>query len=142
MREQYAHFEATLENLEPIATFISTFFLQDSALSDEKINNFEVSVDEHISNLVEHALKDATDSMLTITCRDDSTKAQVIIADKTAGFDPRNYTVPDLNGKAIYEIPPGGFGNYFICELMDDVEYTHHPFVNNELILTVYKDQT
>ena len=80
--------------------------------------------------------------MLTVTCRDDDSKSQVVIADNSEGFDPRNYSIPDVDNAAIYELPPGGFGNYFICELMDDVEYIHRPFIKNELILTIYKHQT
>ena len=57
-----------------------------------------------------------------------------------SGFDPRHYSIPDMEGEAIYELPPGGFGNYFICELMDEVDYIHQPYVKNELILTVYKN--
>jgi anti-sigma regulatory factor (Ser/Thr protein kinase) len=66
----------------------------------------------------------------------------VIIADKSEGFDPRQHSIPDFDGKTIYEIPPGGLGNYFICKLMDDVEYIHRPYVENELILTMLKATT
>ena len=113
-----------------------------SELSEEQIYHFEVSTDEHVSNLIEHAFKDRAEPVIAITCRDDDDKAQVIICDDTAGFDPRNYSVPDLENQPIYEIPPGGFGNYFICKLIDDVEYIQRPFVKNELILTIFKRST
>ncbi len=138
MREQQSQFTATLDNLEPIGAFISKF-MKSSSLLEEQIYNFEVSVDEHISNLIEHGFKNDSGHKITIICRDDDSKAQVIIADASAGFDPRNYSIPNVEEKAIYEVPPGGFGNYFICELMDEVEYVHKPHVRNELILTMYK---
>lgn len=140
MREQTSRFQVTLENLGPIGVFIS-HFMQEAHLSDEQIHNFELSVDEHFSNLVEHAFRSRPEEEIIITCREDPIKAQVIIMDSSAGFDPRNYSIPDVEGKPIYELPPGGFGNYFICELMDKVDYIHQPYVKNELILTVYKDQ-
>lgn len=138
MREQYREFEADLQNLERISQFIKVF-MEASALPEEQIYHFEVSADEHVSNLIEHAFKNRSNPLIGITCREDADKAQVIICDDSAGFDPRNYSVPDLETQPIYEIPPGGFGNYFICKLMDDVEYIHHPYVKNELILTMFK---
>jgi anti-sigma regulatory factor (Ser/Thr protein kinase) len=126
MKEQTSRFEVNLANLEQIRMFISKF-MQEACLCDEQIHNFEVSADEHFSNLI------------SITCREDHVKAQVTIADTSAGFDPRHYSIPDVEKEAVYELPPGGFGNYFICELMDEVDYIHQPYVKNELILTVYK---
>jgi anti-sigma regulatory factor (Ser/Thr protein kinase) len=138
MREQTSRFQAKSENLASIGMFIS-HFMKEAHLSDEQIYNFELSVDEHFSNLVEHAFCGHSEEEITITCREDPVKAQVIIADSSGGFDPRNYSIPAVEGKPIYELPPGGFGNYFICELMDEVDYVHQPYVKNQLILTVYK---
>ncbi len=138
MKEQQSQFEAVLDNLESISSFINTF-MRDVGLSDEQIYNLEVSADEHVSNLIEHTFQNNPGQAVTIICRDAGSKAQVIIVDKSAGFDPRQYSIPNVDGTAIYELPPGGFGNYFICELMDDVEYIHQPYLRNELILTVYK---
>jgi anti-sigma regulatory factor (Ser/Thr protein kinase) len=138
MREQQSQFEAILDNLEPIGNFIAAF-MREAKLPDEQIYNFAVSSDEHVSNLIEHAFNERSDRMITVICRDEVSKAQVIVVDRSKGFDPRHYSIPDVEGSAIYELPPGGFGNYFICELMDDVEYIHEPYVKNELILTMYK---
>ena len=140
MREQTSRFQVTLENLERIGVFIA-HFMTEAHLSDEQIHNFELSVDEHFSNLVEHAFRRHPEEEIILTCREDPVKAQIIITDSSAGFDPRNYSIPDVEGKPIYELPPGGFGNYFICELMDEVDYIHQPYVKNELILTVYKNK-
>ncbi len=141
MKEQTSQFEANLENLEVIGIFISNF-MKKAHLCDEQIHNFEVVVDEHFTNLVEHAFHGYSREKITITCREDGTKAQIIITDTSAGFDPRNYSVPDIEEKPIYVVPPGGFGNYFICELMDEVDYIHRPYVKNELILTVYRNKS
>ncbi len=138
MMEQQAQFTATLNNIESIAAFISEC-MKNAVLSEEQCHNFEVAVDEHISNLIEHAFAENPGQSVTIICRDNDLKAQVVIIDASAGFDPRKYSVPNVERKAIYQLPPGGFGNYFICELMDDVEYIHKPYTGNELILTVYK---
>lgn len=137
MREQAIQYEAKLENCAKIRNFVIAF-MHDAQLSPEQIDNFQVAVDEHVVNLIEHAF-DTSPAYIDIFCREDDLKAQVIIADASAGFDPRNYSVPDIEGKPIYEIAPGGFGNYFICELMDEVEYIHRPYEKNELVLTMYK---
>lgn len=139
MREQAAQFEATLASCGPIRNWVNQF-MTDAHLAEEQIYNLQVSVDEHVANLIEHAFPDVAHPHIEITCRDDERRAQVIIADPSAGFDPRNFTVPDIEGQPIYEIAPGGFGNYFISELTDEVEYIHRPYEKNELILTMYKE--
>ena len=137
MKERVATFEAVLENLEVICRFVANYMREEAKLSDDVINNFEVSVDEHLSNLIEHAFQQQPDHIITIICRHDEQKAQVSIIDDSMGFDPRGYKIPHVDENAIYELPPGGFGNYFICELMDHVEYLHQPGIRNELILTI-----
>jgi len=138
MREQTTEFEATLDSLEPLANFITTF-MKTAQLSAEQVSNFEISADEHMSNLIEHAFPQQSGALISVCCREEADKAQVVMTDQSAGFDPRNYSLPNVNEAAIYELPPGGFGNYFLCALMDDVEYVHRPHVKNELILTIYK---
>ena len=137
MTEQLATFEAALDNLETIGRFIANYMREEAKLPDDLINNFEVSVDEHVSNLIEHAFQQQPNHIITIICRHDDRNAQVSIIDDSAGFDPRGYKIPHVDDSAIYELPPGGFGNYFICELMDHVEYLHQPGMRNELILTI-----
>lgn len=137
MTEQFATFEAALDNLETIGRFIANYMREEAKLPDDLINNFEVSVDEHVSNLIEHAFPQQPNHLITIICRHDDRNAQVSIIDDSAGFDPRGYKIPHVDDSAIYELPPGGFGNYFICELMDHVEYLNQPGMRNELILTI-----
>ncbi|GAK53619.1 putative anti-sigma regulatory factor, serine/threonine protein kinase [Candidatus Moduliflexus flocculans] len=139
MMEQSGTFEAILDNLEAIGRFVTRFMREEAKLPDDLVNNFEVSVDEHVANLIEHAFQQQPNHAITIVCRHDEEKAQVSIIDDSAGFDPRGYKIPHVSEKAIYELPPGGFGNYFICTLMDQVEYLHRPGIRNELILTVNK---
>ncbi len=141
MNEQRATFEAVLDNLEAIGRFIATYMREEAKLPDDLIYNFEVSADEHVANLIEHAFQQHPNHFITIICRHDDLKAQVSIIDDSAGFDPRGYKIPHVDESAIYELPPGGFGNYFICELMDNVEYLHQPGVRNELILTIDSGQ-
>ena len=138
MTEQEAQFDVSLDSLEPLGMFIADF-MDDSGISKDLSYDFQVSADEHFSNLYEHAFEKRPGHHVTIICRDDDTKTQVILVDDSRGFDPRRFSVPDVENAAIYELPPGGFGNYFICELMDDVQYIHKPSIRNELILTKYK---
>ena len=138
MKEKEAQFEVSLDSLEAIGAFIAEF-MENCGVSEDLSYDFQVSSDEHFSNLYEHAFEKRSGHNVTVVCRDDEAKTQVILIDDSAGFDPRRFSVPDVEGTAIYELPPGGFGNYFICELMDHVEYIHHPSIRNELILTKYK---
>jgi anti-sigma regulatory factor (Ser/Thr protein kinase) len=138
MKEQKAQFDLSLDSLEAIGMFIADF-MKSVDISDDTSYDFQVSADEHFSNLYEHAFNKQSGHHVTIICHDDEAKTQVRVMDDSDGFDPRRFSVPDVENAAIYELPPGGFGNYFICELMDDVEYIYRPSVKNELILTKYK---
>lgn len=137
MKEISAQFEARLANCEAIAAFVRQC-TQHADLSDEQRHNLQIAVDEHFANLVEHAFQDQPDNMITITYQENSQHVQMRISDASAGFDPRNFVIPDVEGTPVTDLKPGGFGNYFISELMDDVEYIHQPYTENTLILTVY----
>lgn len=140
MREVSARFEATIANCESVRTFVRQC-TQQTALSDEQRHNLLIAVDEHFVNLVEHAFKGQTGAVVTVVCRQDEKQVQVKIIDASAGFDPRNFVIPDVEGVPVDDLTPGGFGNYFISELMDDVDYIHQPYKENTLILTVYTSQ-
>jgi anti-sigma regulatory factor (Ser/Thr protein kinase) len=137
MKEMSAQFEATLASCEAIAAFVRQC-TQDARLSDEQRHNLQIAVDEHFANLIEHAFQDQPESLITLTYQENSQQVQMKISDASAGFDPRNFVVPDVEGTPVNDLKPGGFGNYFISELMDNVEYIHQPYTENTLILTVY----
>jgi anti-sigma regulatory factor (Ser/Thr protein kinase) len=137
MKEMSAQFEATLANCEAIAAFVRQC-TQHAKLSDEQRHNLQIAVDEHFANLVEHAFQDQPESLISITYQENSHQVQMKISDASAGFDPRNFVIPDVEGTPVTDLKPGGFGNYFISELMDNVEYIHQPYTENTLILTVY----
>lgn len=138
MRNEVAYFEADVKNVEHLREFVQQF-MERARLSHEQIYNFQIAVDEHFINLVEHAFQGNSRQKVSISCLEDDKKTQVTIVDSSKGFDPRTFSIPDVEGTPLDEISPGGFGNYFIYELIDDVEYIHRPHLKNELILTMYK---
>ncbi len=137
MREVSAKFDAVLTNCEAVGQFVSQF-TQEAGLSDDQRYNVQIAVDEHFVNLVEHAFAGQSDNIVTILCGQDRHQVQIKISDSSAGFDPRRFAIPDVEKTPIADLKPGGFGNYFISELMDKVEYIHQPYQKNTLILTVY----
>jgi anti-anti-sigma factor len=141
MREETAQFATKLDKVEQVRIFVQQF-MANAHLTDEQIYNFQIAVDEHFVNLVEHAFDGNSTHYITIACQEDDQKAQIIIRDSSKGFDPRNYSIPNIAETPIAEVSPGGFGNYFISELIDEVEYIHRPYDNNELILTMYTQGT
>ena len=140
MKEVSAQFGATLSNCEAVGRFVDEF-AQQVCLSDEQRYNVQIAVDEHFVNLVEHAFHEQPGNVITVTCRQDRQQVEVRISDASAGFDPRNFVIPDVEKTPVAELKPGGFGNYFISELMDKVEYIHRPYRENTLILTLYLSQ-
>jgi anti-anti-sigma factor len=140
MREESAHFDATIDNCEKIGAFVQQC-MRDAQLSHEQFYNLQLAIEEHIVNLIEHGFQKRPGEVVTVVCQHNHQHAQVKIIDASAGFDPRNFSIPDVGGIPVSELAPGGFGNYFICELMDEVEYVHRPYSGNTLILTLYTPQ-
>lgn len=136
--EATAQFPARLDSCEAIEQFVERV-TQQAGLSEEQRHNVQLAVDEHFANLVEHAFADQPDSLITFACHHDDRQVQILISDPSVGFDPRNFVIPDVENTPIEELKPGGFGNYFISELMDEVEYIQRPDDDNTLILTVYR---
>jgi serine/threonine-protein kinase RsbW len=137
MKEISARFEAVLANCEAVGRFVGEFTRQ-AGISDGQRHDVQIAVDEHFVNLVEHGFHGQPGNVITITCQYDRQQVQVKISDASAGFDPRQFVVPDVDHTPVADLRPGGFGNYFISELMDKVEYIQRPYQENTLILTLY----
>jgi anti-sigma regulatory factor (Ser/Thr protein kinase) len=98
-------------------------------INDEKIAQIEMSLDEALANVIEHAYAyDAFQEIhISLTLYPD--KLIVVIRDHGRSFDSKNLPLPDLK-KHIEERRVGGLGRYLIKTLMDEVEYQSDSYTN------------
>jgi serine/threonine-protein kinase RsbW len=124
------------ENLEIIRDFIIRIALK-GGFDDETSDQIALAVDEACTNVIKHAHKYDSRRMIDISVILDKDKIQITVCDKGKGFDVSKLGAPDLS-KYIHESRKGGLGIHLMKTLMDNVEYTFHSGVKNQVILTKF----
>lgn len=105
-------------------------------LSDDAVFHCELSVEEIVTNVVEHAFdntSDKTQNAIEIIVEAQSDQFQIAIIDNAPPFNPLMLNDPDPN-KPLDERVPGGWGVYFVKQFMNDVRYRYENN-RNHLIL-------
>jgi serine/threonine-protein kinase RsbW len=132
--EERRRFPALRSELDPARRFIRQMGMQ-AGLDETAIQHCELSIDEAISNVIEHGYGGPTPSRyIELTCRVNPQGMTIIITDDGPAFDPLDNPEPDpdtpLDARQV-----GGWGVYLIRTLMDEASYAR---VNghNQLILT------
>jgi len=100
-------------------------------IEEEKIAQIEMSLDEALANVVEHAYSFDPYQEIQVEAWLYSDKLEIIIRDHGRSFDSGNTPLPDLK-KHVEERRVGGLGRYLIMKFMDEVEY-HSKEHTNEL---------
>ncbi|MBN1596304.1 ATP-binding protein [candidate division FCPU426 bacterium] len=91
-------------------------------IEEEKISQIEMSLDEALANVVEHAYSFDPYQEIQVEAWLYSDKLEIVIRDHGRTFDSKNTPLPDLK-KHIEERRVGGLGRYLITKFMDEVEY-------------------
>lgn len=100
-------------------------------IEEEKISQIEMSLDEALANIVEHAYSFDPYQEIQVEAWLYSDKIEIVLRDHGRSFDSDNTPVPDLK-KHIEERKVGGLGRYLIIQFMDEVAY-HSDAHTNEL---------
>lgn len=109
-----------------------------SGLSEDKVNNITLAVDEACSNLIHYSMKFDKNQQLNICAKTENNKFIVTIQDKGKSFDPINVQNPNME-KYFKEMKHGGLGIFIIKKIVDNIEYVAANDTNNfnSLILTM-----
>ncbi|MCK5243053.1 ATP-binding protein [bacterium] len=91
-------------------------------IEQEKIAQIEMSLDEALANVVEHAYSFDPYQEIQVEAWLYADKLEIVIRDHGRSFDSENTPLPDLK-KHIEERSVGGLGRYLIMKFMDDVKY-------------------
>ena len=130
---QYATFEARLEKLADIRTFVEESCRRAGA-ADSVCFDLKLAVDEACTNIIEHGYSGQPGS-ISLTVESAAGTLRVIIQDRGRPFDPARLRAADVTS-APEERPIGGLGWHLIRTSMDEVDYERDPAGGNRLTLT------
>ena len=123
---------AKLENIEAFLEAVTTFS-QDQGIDPKRIPSIELSIEEVLVNIINHAYK-GNPGNAEITCGlDDHERLIIQIVDTGLSFNFAALDEPDI-AAGIEDRKTGGLGVFLIKKLMDDVHYRRE---NGRNILTL-----
>jgi anti-sigma regulatory factor (Ser/Thr protein kinase) len=109
-------------------------------MSARDINHCELAVDEAITNIIEHAYTGGrADMMIDIVVQEEPDNVAITIMDQGPPFDPLGTENPDPLA-ALEDRPEhgGGWGVFFIKQVMDEVYYQYGAD-RNQLMMVKHK---
>lgn len=116
-------FEAKIENLYPMLRFIKAF-AESLGFKDTPLSRIELASEEALVNIIEYAYADRETGLIEITLsKTPENEFKVTLLDQGIPFNPLSNS-KKFQIKSFQTNPTiGGYGTYFITELMDRVEY-------------------
>lgn len=121
-RENRLTISAVIEKIEDACDFVSA---QASAvgLDDEAIYHCHLSVEEVLTNVIEHGYQYAgEDAVIDVVCKATSDVFIITVIDDAEAFNPLSLSDPDP-AKPLIEREGGGWGVFFVKKYMDRVSY-------------------
>ncbi len=131
-------FPARCDQLIAICTFV-TSAARSAGLDSRAVDSVEIAVEEACANIIKHAYGGEGLGDIECTRVVEDSGLTVILRDYGRPFDPGNMPKPDL-AASLEEREIGGWGLYFIRQLMDQVRFEFTPDLGN--VLTLVKRKT
>ena len=111
-----------IENVRSICDFVVDF-VNDANLGDDIAFQFQLSVEEVCTNIVEHGYQhDGADKKIDLVCTYSEQLLQIRIIDEAPLFNPLELDDPDPD-KPLDDREGGGWGVYFVKQFMTSVLY-------------------
>ncbi len=128
--------ESDLKNLEVISDFLTKTMRDLGAKNEKDICDVQLSVDEAVTNIMEHAYAGQKSGLIKVRCSLSQPSREFIVSIRDSGkpFDPRTVAAPNIEAK-LEERKVGGLGIYFMKSLMQSVKYAFDE-KGNELTMT------
>jgi anti-sigma regulatory factor (Ser/Thr protein kinase) len=105
----------------------------EQGLSDEIEFQLDLVLDEMVSNVIRHGIKDSGQHIIDVNLQHDGQQLTLEIEDDGVPFNPFDAPVPDIT-KPIEERRPGGLGVYLVRQMMDSLAYERRDGKNCLLI--------
>lgn len=112
-----------LPEIHRLADLVDAFF-SDRGLPLKLSYNFNLALDEIITNIVSYGYDDEAEHAIDVRLEliDGVVEAEVV--DDAKAYNPLDAKEPDIDA-ALEDRPIGGLGVFFVKELMDDVRYRY-----------------
>ncbi len=128
-----SRFNAHIDQLHPMLTFVKNFCLQENIDSD-KIYDILISVEEAVVNIIQYGFPQKERGSIEITCQKDQNKMLILdIKDSGIPFDPllriNEYKKSGQPFKK--DLEPGGSGIFLYGTLIDIIEYQRKDETNH-----------
>lgn len=121
---------AELYRMQDVQTFLESF-LKAARLPKKYIRQILIVSDEIFSNICHYSGA----GNVTVGCKSDKEETSIFFEDDGIAFNPLKNAKPDVN-EPLEQRKEGGLGIYMVCEMMDEVTYTHK---NGKNRLTIVK---
>ena len=115
-------FSAQFQNLDRVREFVG-HQAEASGLVGPDVYAVQLSVDEAVSNIIEHAYDGECHEDIECTCQNTEEGLVITLRDCGHPFDPAKVPLPNF-GVDLEDRQIGGLGFYFISRLMDEVTFT------------------
>jgi serine/threonine-protein kinase RsbW len=110
-----------------------------AGLDEQAAYGVEMAVDEACSNIIEHAYGGETDAVIEYTHEIRRDRLIITLRDYGKPFDHTCVAQPDLHSD-IGERDIGGLGFFFMCQLMDEIDFEFSSEDGNLLTMVKYTD--
>jgi len=97
-------------------------FWSAAGLPPEKINGFEVALEEIFMNVVFHASRPGKIPQVVLSFAREDGAVSMILEDDGPAFDPLSVPPPNI-AASLEDRPIGGLGVFLVRRLMDEVDY-------------------
>jgi anti-sigma regulatory factor (Ser/Thr protein kinase) len=105
----------------------------EQSISDDVTFQLDLVLDEMVSNVIRHGIKDSGQHIIEVTLHRDGQQLTLEIEDDGVPFNPFDAPVPDIT-KPIEERRPGGLGVFLVRQMMDSLDYERRNGKNYLLI--------
>jgi len=135
-------FEAKLENLYPMLRLIKSY-AENLGFQGTPLSRVELASEEALVNIIEYAYRGRDDGMIEIALsKTTENELKVTLIDQGIAFNPLSNS-KKFQVKSFKTNPTiGGYGTYFITELMDRVEYERKGEANILSLVKSLPDKT
>jgi len=122
MKERLSlHIKNDLGEIGRMSQEVATW-CQRVALPEETEFQIDLVLDELVSNVIRHGLKDSQEHCIEVNLRCDEQDLILEVEDDGAPFNPLDSPTPDIT-KPIEERRIGGLGIYLVRQIMDHLAY-------------------
>lgn len=112
----------SLRELQRVRQFVRTVakMLFKKAISETSVEQFELAVNEVVTNIIRHAFSDKSEHLIELVAGKSIDELQISLVYGGEKFDPQNVPPPSFDGSR-----DGGFGLFIISNCVDRVIYSH-----------------